>query len=235
MGNETEKVLYFRGVNIKTSDNSSFAKLRRKGLVNSSRNFAKLQDVIRNHKASILKNLEYEIKEVCKKLSQPLEFVSKYGIKSINNFEINCSDLEDYNFIDIRKEEKFSDLFSRLVKIKGPCLYFFEIKSNHSKEEIISKISEYSVSENSKTIPAIKTKVEESRFLYVGKVKKLVWGRLIQHLGFYKVSRTQGLQLYYWAKEVNLDLNFTVIEFENDMMELSFVPDIAPILGYSRL
>lgn len=181
--------------------------------------------------------IESKIKQYCKELAQPLLSVSTNGIKNFKTFDISCSDLEDYNLTDIRKEPKFESLFSDLAKFKGPCLYFFEIKSHQSKDEIIQKITNYSLSENSKKTPAIKSKIEESKILYVGKVKKLVFGRLIQHLGFFKTKATQGLQLYYWAKELNLDLNFTVIEFESDMenlmeiLENKMAKELKPILG----
>ena len=83
----------------------------------------------------------------------------------------------------------------------------------------------------------MKKSINDSRILYVGKVKRHFWGRLIQHLGYYKVNRTQGLQLYYWAKELNLNLKVTVIEFEPEMIDLMEVLESAlakklkPILG----
>ena len=198
---------------------------------------AKPWDVVRHHKQNPVKNLELEIRNFCYELSKPLLSVSENGIKNIKEFDINCCDLKDYNLTDIRKEKKFQDLFSELGKLKGPCLYIFEIKSNHSKEDIIQKIIEYSLTEDSKKIPAIKSKVEDSTILYVGKVKRAIFGRLIQHLGYFKTKGTQGLQLFYWAKNVNLDLKFTVVEFENDMenlmnvLENEIAKKIKPILG----
>lgn len=180
---------------------------------------------------------ESEIKSICNILSKPLKYVAENGVKSYNEFNINCCDLEDYNFIDIRKEGKFIELFQQLAKIKGSCLYFFEINSQHSKDEIIEKIQSYSQTENAKVIPAIKSRVEESKILYLGKVKKSIWARVIQHLGYYKVTRTQGLQLFYWAKEARLDLKFCVYEFDNNMENLMNVVEnemskkLKPILG----
>jgi hypothetical protein len=56
-------------------------------------------------------------------------------------------------------------------------------------------------------------------------------------LGYYKVQRTQGLQLYYWTKELNLNLKLVVFEFEGEMINLMEVLEndlakhIKPILG----
>ena len=72
---------------------------------------------------------------------------------------------------------------------------------------------------------------------YIGKVKKSVWGRMIQHLGFYKVQRTQGLQLFYWTKGLNLKLKVHLYEFEQDMADMISIFEIElaklnrPIVG----
>lgn len=81
---------------------------------------------------------------------------------------------------------------------------------------------------------------EYSKCLYVGKVKKTVWGRVIQHLGFYKVAKTQGLQLFEWARDLDLKLKMHVYEFEEDMcdlvsiMELELARKKKPIIGKHR-
>lgn len=76
-----------------------------------------------------------------------------------------------------------------------------------------------------------------SKTLYVGKVKGSFWGRLITHLGFYKVNATQGLQLYYWAKHLSLDLKVHIMEFDNNMadtmpiIEYAFAKQLKPLAG----
>lgn len=181
--------------------------------------------------------MEMKIKEISGNAVIPLLNVSKKGAKRKKEFYINCSELEDYNHIDITDSEKHKLMFSELKEMNGPCLYYFEITSNNLTAEIIKKIKEYSSTENSKSIPAIKSTIPESKFLYVGKVKRHFWGRLIQHLGYYKVNRTQGLQLYYWAKELNLNIKLTVLEFEPEMINLVEVLEndlakyLKPILG----
>jgi len=181
--------------------------------------------------------MEKIIKEISEKAFIPLYNISKSGAKQIKEFNINCSELDDFNHIDIRDSEKYKLMFSDLKEMVGPCLCFFEITSDNLTSEIIDKIKDYSFTEGSKAIPAIKKKIPESNVLYVGKVKSSFWGRLIQHLGFYKVNRTQGLQLYYWAKELNLSLKLTVMEFENEMVDLMEVLEnemakhLKPILG----
>lgn len=178
-----------------------------------------------------------QIKEIAKNAMFPLQNVSKNGAKNIKEFHFSCSELEDFNHIDITKSEKYSKIFDEMKEMVDPCAYYFEIQTNHLTEEIIASIRKYSESENSKSIPAIKKTIPESKILYVGKVKRHFFGRFIQHLGFYKVNKTQGLQLFYWAKELGIDLKLTVMEFEPEMINLMEVVEndlakqLKPILG----
>lgn len=184
--------------------------------------------------------MEEIIKEISRKSIFPFQNLAEKGTKSTKEFYINCTELEDFNYSDITLSEKYKAMFSELKELKGPCLYYFEILSENLSSEIAEKIREYANSENSKAIPAIKKTIPESRILYVGKVKRHFWGRLIQHLGYYKVDRTQGLQLYYWTKELNLNLKLVVYEFDSEMINLMEVLEndlakhLKPILGKHR-
>lgn len=181
--------------------------------------------------------MEEIIKEISRNAISPFKNIVEKGTKDTKEFYLNCTELEDFNYIDITLSEKYKAMFSDLKTLQGPCLYYFEILSENLSSEIISKIKEYADSENSKSIPAIKKTIPDSKILYVGKVKRHFWGRLIQHLGYYKVDRTQGLQLYYWTKELNLNLKLVVYEFEPEMINLMEVLEndlakhLKPILG----
>jgi hypothetical protein len=138
-----------------------------------------------------------KIREFSTNAIVPLLNVSEKGAKQIYQFDINCFEMKDYNFVNVLKESDFSHIFDIVIKISGPCLYYFEIESDHSAEEIVKRVTEYKLTQNSKAVPAIKKNFPQSRVLYVGKVKKGIWGRLVQYLGYYKVQGTQGLQLFY--------------------------------------
>jgi hypothetical protein len=177
------------------------------------------------------------IKEIASQEILPFENIKKNGYRQIKEFEIDCTHLDDYNHIDPRKVGPYVPMFKDIMEMKGPVLYFFEVLSDTSPSEIIESIKSFSNGPNSKSIPAIKKTIPISKILYVGKVKKIFWGRVIQHLGFYKVRGTQGLQLYYWAKPLNLKLKLTAIEFEDDaseiisILEKKFAQQLNPILG----
>lgn len=182
-------------------------------------------------------NIEYLnsfIDETISNLSQ----VRINGVKKELSFTINCRDLEDFNYKDIRQSEKFKSIFEQLKDACGPTLYWFEIISATTSKDIINALSEYKVSSDSKATPALRSKIDfDSRTLYVGKVKGSFWGRLITHLGFLKVNKTQGLQLYYWTKSLPLELKVHLLEFEDNManimpiIEYAFARQLNPLAG----
>ena len=90
-------------------------------------------------------------------------------------------------------------------------------------------------------MPAFRKSIDTtSKVLYVGKVKRHLMGRVIQHLGFYKVERTQGLQLFHWAPKQDLQLKLTVYEFGADMIDLvpllenATAHQLKPLIGKHR-
>lgn len=178
-----------------------------------------------------------KIKEFSLNAILPLVNVSEKGAKQIYQFDIDCFEMKDYNFVNVLKDSDFSDIFDVITNISGPCLYYFEILSDHSAEEIVKRVMEYKVTQDSKAVPAIKKNFHKSRVLYVGKVKKGICGRLVQHLGYYKVSGTQGLQLFYWTKGTNVSLKMNILEFEKEMadymgvLENKLAKELKPILG----
>lgn len=178
-----------------------------------------------------------KIKEFSLNATRPLLKVSETGIKQIYQFDIDCFEMKDYNYVNVLKESDFSHIFDVVTKISGPCLYYFEIESDHSAEEIVNRVTEYKLTQDSKAVPAIKKNFPQSKVLYVGKVKKGIWGRLVQHLGYYKVPRTQGLQLFYWTKGTNVSLKMNILEFEHEMadymgvLENKLAKELKPILG----
>ena len=172
-------------------------------------------------------NIEY-LNEFIGTTITNLEHIRKNGVNKELSFTISCEDLDDFNNIDIRQSEKFKVIFDQLKEANGPTLYWFEIISNTDTKKVINALNKYKTTVDAKATPALKTTINyDSKILYVGKVKGTFWGRLIQHLGFFKVNGTQGLQLYYWAKDLSLDLKINIIEFDKNMK------DVMPIVEYA--
>jgi hypothetical protein len=66
-------------------------------------------------------------------------------------------------------------------------------------------------------------------------------GQLITHFGFLKESgQTQGLQLNEWFKDLDLELELSILECDAQMvdylpiLELAFAKKLKPILGKHR-
>lgn len=178
------------------------------------------------------------IRDTTNKLKESLSIVENNGPKTYFQHDFDCSFFQDWNLSDIRYSKEHSDVFDKLGAITGPVVYWFEIISPTTSEVIRKIISDYKYSEGAKSVPALKKKfLKESRVLYVGKVKRNFWGRVIQHLGYYHVKRTQGLQLYHWAKDLGLQVRLHAYEFEPEMedlvsiFELDFARSLRPITG----
>ncbi|SEM38244.1 hypothetical protein SAMN04488505_104227 [Chitinophaga rupis] len=70
-------------------------------------------------------NIEY-LQDFIGTAIKSLEGVQAKGANEYS-FDINCSDLEDFNFIDIRQAEKFKKIFDRLKE--RMALHYTGLKS----------------------------------------------------------------------------------------------------------
>ena len=169
-----------------------------------------------------------------------LEYVKTGGAKEYPPFEINCSELEDYNSlgINVLEHPRTKPFYDSLKKIEGPVVYWFKIVSGTDRGKIVSALSKYEGINGHRVIPKIRKSFSvKSDCLYVGKVKRNFYGRVMQHLGYYSTPATQGLQLYYWAKDLHLEIRLHAIEFERDMedmmpaIEQYFANTLKPLVG----
>ena len=175
------------------------------------------------------------IKTQAVKLASACISVAKNDI-IIKEYQINGSDLDEkYLKEDIRDTKKFKEMFAELATIENkPCVYYFEVLSDVSANEIVNKFKT-----STKNTPALNSAISQSKTLYVGKVNACVWGRLIMHLGLHTNKTTEsnvhGLHLVDWAKDLNV--KFTVLEFEEDMRDLmeviekTLAKELQPIIG----
>lgn len=151
---------------------------------------------------------------------------------------IYCDSLNDFMNIDVRDSIDFKVLFDNLKSMKGPVLYWLEILSKNTHEEIRNKLTEYKNAPGVRANSALwKYTVPNSKYFYVGKVKKGISGRIVTHLGYNKNPDTSGLQLFHWSKGMNLKLKLTVMEFIPEMVdlmgiiELKVAQNLHPIIG----
>lgn len=170
-------------------------------------------------------------------------------------FEFNSSHFPDVvqytESRNITKHDKFEKMFHTLENLKTNCLYWFSVNSikdaNQLKELISLKKNEL-WSEDKTTCRALpaENNNENSTVIYVGvrkgsKAKKQkisnISGRIVQHLGYYKEGRTQGLQLAYYANSLNIDLKlhvYSLIDCPDEylyILEKIFAKKLKPICG----
>lgn len=177
------------------------------------------------------------LQKYSEELIDALNQVKIGGPKNYITYIFDCSFFRNYTLENIRLSNEHLKYHEILRPINGPCIYWFEIMGNTNPEKIREEISRYR-EKNIKSVPAMRKNFDiNSKALYVGKVKKSFWNRIIQHLGYYINDRTQGLQLYHWAEDCNLTLKLHVYEFENEMsnlmgpFEYKLARELRPILG----
>jgi hypothetical protein len=175
------------------------------------------------------------ISQECRSAAGPLLRVAETGVKAVHRFHFNIGGMREYLSEDIRKSAEYRGDFERLAAVRGPVVYMFEICPPSSPGAVLAAAQAYA---GLRAVPARRRSIDEtSRVLYVGKVKKEFWGRVIQHLGFSRTAATQGLQLYHWTRGMALELQLTAYEFEDDMADLlplverALAKQLSPLLG----
>lgn len=164
------------------------------------------------------------------------------NVECIHSYDINCADMPDPKMFHAgdRLKDYFGEIFSVLDTItKNNVVYWFEAPDRESAEKYMNALNNYRKNEKRLTeykrkgvltsmlrvLPVENNnqqKYPDSKVLYVGKseagyTKKYnlsdVSGRMIVHFGYYDIPSTQGLQLYYWAKEIGAQLKLNVAQF----------------------
>ncbi|MEE1899565.1 hypothetical protein V1389_14545 [Flavobacterium rakeshii] len=133
--------------------------------------------------------------------------------------------IEGVEKVNIRLHGELIPLFQFLDSKENHCLYWFELEDNDSCMKLNEILNEKREALRPfRTVPCT-NKNSNSNVLYVGirrggftKKYELsnIAGRMIQHLGYYQVGTTQGLQLIHWAAESNLKVTIKVYEFEKE-------------------
>ncbi|MCH3885681.1 hypothetical protein [Tenacibaculum aquimarinum] len=136
--------------------------------------------------------------------------------------------------------------FMKLKTKNKPILYWFELSSSNKNKLLREKYINYRESikkeflaTNYRNTSSYKSKFEpSSTTLYVGKVEKGFWGRLVTHLGYNQSKKTAGMQLFHWY-DVALfgELKLNYIEFEPEMkhlisvLEKKLAKELKPLIG----
>ncbi|MEK8180766.1 hypothetical protein WMW71_10485 [Flavobacterium buctense] len=180
-------------------------------------------------------------------------------------FEVKTIYIDKHFFSNTPEKENDLDKKSQLVKLeidsikKNPILYWFSFDENFKGQEVTRNMFlEYSNAIKSKeyiadkekyktnplsykrAVSAIKDKFlnTETKTLYVGKVKKDFWFRIVTHCGWAPSPKTAGLQLKYWydLEELPpLKLNYIVFDPIMDdfvsILEIELNKQLNPLIG----
>jgi hypothetical protein len=188
-------------------------------------------------------------------------FVSEFKLELDNilgdykEYEFNSSQLPEVleytHDKDIRKHPEFTDMFEAMRAIKLSCLYWFSVNTVEEAKQLKDLIADKKIAlwSEDKTkcriLPAI-NKNDNSTVIYVGvrkgsnaKTQQItnIAGRMVQHLGYYREGRTQGLQLAYFARELNIDFKLHFYSLHNCpdeylyILEKIFAKKLKPICG----
>ncbi len=162
----------------------------------------------------------------------------------------NCADLtppEETNGRDLPKRilETFFQKLHALDATDGninnfPCLYVFELADPEDADRTWQCFKTLAGNNTTnRNLPAFKKGDKKSPVLYVGKADRGVGGRLVTHMGYLDKPGNHGLQLAFWAREMNppLLLNVTVLRFKQAfrpylvVFEKQLAKDLQPIVG----
>ncbi len=185
--------------------------------------------------------MENFIKSKSSEIANAYSEVATSGCKYIFTFEIDTTKLKPAfaNEINITKDVDFVEMFEQLQAFDDlPALYFFGINPDIEYEKINDLIKEISIS-NNLNFPANNKNTLNKGILYIGKVKRCAWGRLIQHLGYHSNTKSHGLQIDHWAKKIisPLNLTYTVMFFDKsiadylEIIERALARQYKPIIG----
>lgn len=177
------------------------------------------------------------LKEVSANTINVLSRFKETGRKGDFSFEFDCATSADYLHINILETGEFVEMFNRLKNIVGPVIYWIDIVSDTSTQEIIKAANSYK-EKKLRHVPAMKKRIDyESRVLYVGKVEKDIFVRVLTHMGFHKSAKTQGLQMFHWGKDIALKVKFNLIHLDFGcepvlaVWEKSLAGRVKPVIG----
>lgn len=182
-----------------------------------------------NHLLKFLKINQLEfLLTYSQELANSLSELKIDSFSNIHSISIDCRVLPRMGEErDCRFHSNMSYYFTELMKIESPALYWFEITSKHTAQDLYSIIPTLN-SIIDRSVPAYRKGFNswDSKILYVGKVKSKLTDRMVVHFGYGRDKRTQGLQLCHWASELNLQLKFNYIILPSSLIEMAGIFEV---------
>lgn len=176
-------------------------------------------------------DIKPNIKQKSQDLIRKAKVLPSIAIKWEKPIYIKCTTLKNAN--DLRAKGILVPLENNKTL---PAIYYFSVKSKHSGDSIVEALKLFKDS-GQRSCPKIdKNRDKRSRYLYCGSRKEGLHGRFIQHLGFGS-ENTFALQLFHWAKEIGLDVEFHYAWLNKEqrdfteLLESALAAKIVPLVG----
>jgi hypothetical protein len=183
---------------------------------------------------------EQEIKNFSKQAVEAFSNVLENGAVAHAPFDISFQNLTyDGLANNVLDQGPFVQMFKQLRKIEGPVLYWFEICSEVNNQNIIDALNLYKQKVPRRAIPHFKKSIE-TKCLYVGKVKRDFYGRVMQHMGYHSAAATGGLQMHHWIGDIPLEIKVHAFEFLPEMtdfmipLENHLASVLKPLIGQHK-
>lgn len=159
-------------------------------------------------------NIPSELQGLSHQLWNTLSTLRTVEYPIVYTVTIDCNTLPHYSIGEgCYNHASLKPFFDRLLTLNHPLVYWFEISSSHTGQQVFDMMKTYRDSANRKNFPALKKVIDpNSRIVYVGKSKRRTNGRMYTHLGYYHIPGTAGLQLAHWAVGTGLVLRVNFIE-----------------------
>ncbi len=196
--------------------------------------------------------LASEINLINSKLEAIVDKIIAKEVEGFYSKKFNTKNLKDYqeDRYSPNVDEDFRYLFEELDHKHNHCLYWFELETESKANELNDLINAFRTPKGTtghRTVPAKNKNTNKgSKVLYVGirRGKKKpanltnIVGRINQHMGYYKVNRTQGLQLVHYAQGLDFEITLNVIEFKDiqnpmylNLLEKMVADRLKPLCG----
>lgn len=158
------------------------------------------------------------------------KILQEISIQWESPIKIKCGELNQV-------ENKFTIETPLEAKKKTPAIYYFEILNNEKTGIIVNALLNFKNGNIKRACPQIeKNRSKSTVFLYCGSVRQNLQMRYKQHLG-YGHEKTYALHLCYWARELNLELNYNYAWLDDkyvdylEVIESALANHLTPLVG----
>ena len=157
-----------------------------------------------------------------KNLEEIIKGIDKIIFEEHLSYKFNTKDIQNNEYID----NCLQKIKNQINHNKYKYIYTFRLPAEFPADKIdiiYNKYSEAKKSKKAERAYARLNKNTQSRYLYVGSSKKLIY-RIKQHLG-YGPKGTYAMQLCHWwedFKDIEIEIALDIYAFDNNISDKAF-------------